>query len=209
MKHDPAFQQEFAEWLEAAREGSAEDLGKALEACRDYLLLVARRDLGTDLNAKAGASDLVQETFLGAQRNFGQFAGESPDELRAWLGVILKNNLANFRRRYREVGKRQVAREVSLPIDQGGGGDPLQSVAADATSPSGFVMRIEREQAMLSALNRLPERYRHVVLWHHHERLTFEEIGRRLQCSSEAARKLWPRALIRLREELGPVHDPR
>jgi RNA polymerase sigma-70 factor (ECF subfamily) len=209
MKHDPAFQQEFAEWLEAAREGSAEDLGKALEACRDYLLLVARRDLGTDLNAKAGASDLVQETFLGAQRNFGQFAGESPDELRAWLGVILKNNLANFRRHYREVGKRQVGREVALPPRQDEVGDPLHALPADVTSPSGFVIRIEREQAMFDALNRLPERYRRVVLWRHHERLGFEEIGRRLGCSTEAARKLWPRALVRLRQELGPVHDPR
>ncbi|MEO6809388.1 MAG: sigma-70 family RNA polymerase sigma factor [Isosphaeraceae bacterium] len=209
MKHDLAFHPDIDDWIAAAREGSAEDLGRALESFRDYLLLVAGRDLGTDLIAKAGASDLVQETFLGAQRNFGQFVGESPAELQAWLGVILKNNLANFRRHYREVGKRQVGREVALPPIQDGASDPLQALPADATSPSGFVIRIEREQAMLDALNRLPERYRRVVLWHHHERLSFEEIGHRLECSAEAARKLWPRALVRLRQELGPVHDPR
>lgn len=209
MRPDHDFHPDIAAWIAAAREGSAEDLGRALESYRDYLLLVARRDLGNDLVAKAGASDLIQETFLGAQRDFGQFAGESPAELQAWLGVILKNNLASFHRHYRKAGKRRVAREVSLPPTGDGAGDPLQSLPADATSPSGFVMRIEREQAMLDALDRLPERYRRVVLWHHNERLSFEEIGRRLECSAGAARKLWPRALVRLRQELGPVHDPR
>ena len=37
------------EWLRAARQGSREAMGKLLEACRAYLLLVANRELATDL----------------------------------------------------------------------------------------------------------------------------------------------------------------
>src|SRR5262249_45736682 len=39
------------------------------EAYRGYLLVLAQRELDPDLRAKGGASDLVQETFLEAQRD--------------------------------------------------------------------------------------------------------------------------------------------
>ena len=70
-------------------------------------------------------------------------------------------------------------------------------------------MRRERAAALMDALERIPEHYRRVVVWHQYDRLTFEEIGGRLGRSAESARKLWSRALIRLAKELGPAHDPR
>ena len=59
--------------LAAARAGSREALGQILQACRGYLLLLAERELAPDLRAKGGASDLVQETFLEAQKDFAHF----------------------------------------------------------------------------------------------------------------------------------------
>jgi RNA polymerase sigma factor (sigma-70 family) len=70
-------------------------------------------------------------------------------------------------------------------------------------------MRHERERALREAMMNLPENYRRAIQWHHEERLTFEEIAGRLGGSAEAARKVWGRALVRLREALGPGHDPR
>jgi RNA polymerase sigma-70 factor (ECF subfamily) len=99
--------QDAARWLAAARAGSKEALGEALEACRGYLLLVANRELDPDIQAKGGASDLVQETFLEAQRDFARFAGDSKEELLAWLRRMLVHNLLNFTRRYRATGKRR------------------------------------------------------------------------------------------------------
>src|SRR4051794_33646249 len=93
---DPAA--ELDALLPAARAGSADALGAALEACRLYLLAVADRELHTDLRAKGGASDIVQDTFLEAQRDFDHFHGASAADLRAWLRRLLLNNLANFAR---------------------------------------------------------------------------------------------------------------
>src|SRR5262249_46357722 len=94
--------------LAAARAGSRADLGQALELGRKYLLLVAERELDADVQAKGGASDLVQETFLEAQRDFAQFRGTTEAELLAWLRQMLLHNIANFTRRYRGTGKRAV-----------------------------------------------------------------------------------------------------
>src|SRR5262252_7421230 len=91
-----------ARWLGAARAGSTEALGQLLDGCRDYLCLVAERELDPDLRAKGGISDLVQETMLDAVRDFQQFGGTTEGELLAWLRCLLRNNLVSFTRLFRE-----------------------------------------------------------------------------------------------------------
>src|SRR5438309_350206 len=105
---------DIGQWLPAAQAGSKEALGQILEACRGYLLLIAQQELDQALQAKGGASDLVQQTFLEAQRDFLGFHGSTPEALLAWMRRLLLNNLANFRRDYRR-DKRRVSREVSFP----------------------------------------------------------------------------------------------
>jgi RNA polymerase sigma-70 factor (ECF subfamily) len=188
--------------LAAAQAGSVEALGQALEECRDYLLLIAGRELDPDLRAKGGASDLVQETFLEAQRDFARFQGDSPDELRAWLRRMLLNNVANFTRHYRATAKRQAGRELALEA-----GNPSQErgagLAADVPTPSVEAIANEQAQALQAAMAQLPEDYRQVLALRHQEQLSFEEIGTRLQRTANAARLLWLRAVDRLQQVLG------
>ena len=82
------------------------------------------------------------------------------------------------------------------------------SLVADQTSPGTRAVHHEEEAALRSALDRLPERMRQAVLWRHNEGCSFEEIGRRLACSSVAARKLWLKALQQLQVELKDGDDP-
>jgi RNA polymerase sigma-70 factor (ECF subfamily) len=168
--------------------------------------LIASRGLDADLIAKGGASDLVQDTLLGAYRDFDGFNGGSRAELLAWLRKILQNNLAVHRRRYRGTRKRQVSREIS--IGSLSGHDARHALPCDSVTPGGAAVRREQIAALMAALGRIPEDYRRVVVWYQYDRLTFEEIGERLGRSAEAVRKLWSRALYRLTEELGPAHDP-
>jgi RNA polymerase sigma-70 factor (ECF subfamily) len=194
--------------IEAARAGDDTMLGWVLESCRTYLLAVAERGLAPDLLAKGGPSDVVQETLLGAYRDFTKFRGATREELLAWLRTILRNHLAVLRRRYRDTLKRRVSAEVSLGVP-GSSGSACWLLASDAPTPSAHAVRQEQVAALLRALERLPEEYRRVVAWHHHDGLTFEAIGVRMGRSAEAARKLWSRALIRLAREMEPDHEPR
>jgi RNA polymerase sigma-70 factor (ECF subfamily) len=184
-------------WIEAARRGDREALGQALSSFRNYLLLMARDGLEPWLAAKGGASDLVQDTFIRAHRSFGGFRGRSEAEWRGWLRAILVRRLAHHRRRYGATAKRRQAMEV--PVSRQ---DEMSPVSREPT-PSRELVRLEREAALLAAVERLPEAYCEVVLWHHRDRLTFEEVGRRRGISAEAARKRWARALFRLKQELG------
>jgi RNA polymerase sigma-70 factor (ECF subfamily) len=189
-------------WLPAARAGSSEALGQALEVCRRYLLHIAQQQLDPDLRAKGGASDLVQWTFLEAQRDFAHFQGDSNTEWKAWLRRLLIDNLANFTRHYRGTAKRQVGREVAL--DAGSSGDsPGAGLYAATASPSAAAMAHERAAALQRALAKLPEDYRQVITLRQLEERSFEEIGPLMHRSPDAARKLWTRAIDCLRQELG------
>jgi RNA polymerase sigma-70 factor (ECF subfamily) len=97
--------------LQATRDGSRSKFGELLERTRRYLLLVANRSLDGELQQKQAASDLVQETFLEARRNFAQFRGESEAELFAWLCRILENKGRDATRRFRVASMRDVSRE--------------------------------------------------------------------------------------------------
>jgi RNA polymerase sigma-70 factor, ECF subfamily len=186
--------------LKDARAGSPEALGRALEAYRRYLLLLANKQLGQDLRAKGGASDLVQDTFLDAQRDFGQFRGRSAGEFRVWLRQILAHNVGVFTRRYRDTGRRAVAREVGIRGASTNGAQ-LFEPAGSSASPSAKVVRRESSDALWVALDRLPDDYRRAITLRYHDKLTFEEIGREMGRSPEAARKVWARAMDCLRDE--------
>src|SRR5687767_14806787 len=92
---------ECSRLLTEARAGSTAALGELLEHHRAYLLKVAREHITPKLYPKVDASDLVQETFLDAHRDFDRFHGEGEAELRAWLRRLVLNNAANFFRRFR------------------------------------------------------------------------------------------------------------
>ncbi len=105
----------FPRMLADARAGDVEVLGRLWMEFRNYLLLVANRNLDVDLRAKVSPSDLVQQTFLEAQRDFAQFHGNREEELLAWLDRILANNIANESRRYRGTDMRPWAARSLWP----------------------------------------------------------------------------------------------
>src|SRR5262249_36055546 len=140
------------------------------------------------------------ETFLDAQRDFAQFHENSEAELLAWLRRLLLNNLGHFVRRYRDTHSRSVAREVQPPADSSSNTTDA-GPAATMLSPSGQAIEQEQAQELQRALQRLPEDYRQVITLRYLEGLTFEEIGPRMNRSADAVRKLWSRAMDRLRQE--------
>lgn len=197
----PELPPDISRQLEAARTGSRDALGRVLDSYRAYLLLIADRELDKKLQAKGGASDLVQETFLEAQRDFEGFHGNSDGELRAWLRQLLLHNLANWARRYRDAAKRQLDREVGLPLG-GGSSTGAGDVKSPMPTPSGWAMAGEQDLELQHAIDRLPEDYRRVLEMRYRDELSFDTIAEQMQRSAGAARKLWLRAVERLREEL-------
>jgi RNA polymerase sigma-70 factor (ECF subfamily) len=90
--------------IDRARVGDTSVLGRLLDGYRNYLTLLARLTLQRRLQGKLDESDLVQDAFLEAYRDFGQFRGTTEKELTSWLRRILAHNLGNVVRLYRHPG---------------------------------------------------------------------------------------------------------
>ena len=188
----------FEYWIEAARLGSLNDLGRALEACRAYLMMIAESELGSSIRPKAGASDVVQESLLDGSHGFGGFRGQTGQEFLVWLRQILRYNLADLGRRHRIAECRAVGRETTLiahPVDP------------RPTAPVDRLAAKERIDRMHTLIDSLPPNVRAVIDWRHRDGLGWEEIGNRLGKSAEAARKVWFRAIELLRHDLGDEYD--
>lgn len=198
-EHDPE------QLLGQARAGDARALGKLLEMYRNYLRLLARMQLGRRLRGKADSSDLVQETFLKAHRDFPQFRGGSDQELAAWLRQILANTLANFVRDHVATAKRDVRleRQLAAELDESSRSLNLSLAAPPGSSPSERACRREQSVLLADALDRLPADYREVIIARHLEGLRFAAVAERMDRSEEAVKKLWARALRQLRRTLG------
>jgi RNA polymerase sigma-70 factor (ECF subfamily) len=191
--------------LRAARGGGEGALDRLLEGCRSYLLLVADEELDSGLRPKVGASDLVQESVVEARQDFARFRGRTPAALLAWLRGILHHNLADARRRYQEAARRQLRQEE--PLDAGSAAALRAKLVADTPSPPERAAAREQETALEAALARLPADYRRVLALRYDEGRSFAEVGAALVRSEGAAKKLWRRAVRRLRQQMRGGHD--
>ncbi len=188
--------------LESARGGDEAARGELLEHYRNYLRLVARSMISSTLRIKLESSDLVQETFLKAHRDFSQFAGGTERELVAWLRQILARSLANQVKHHRGLG-RDHRRQESLErlLDQSSGAIQ-DALAAHAPSPSEAASRREQAVLLADAVDRLPTDYREAFVLRTLEHVPFEEVATRMGRSTGAVRMLWARAVKRLNHML-------
>ncbi len=186
------------ELLGRARAGDVEAFGDLLAQYRNYARLLARTLIGTTLRLRLDPSDLVQETFLEAHRDFPRFEGSSEREVVAWLRRILVRNLADQARR-QKAGLRDYRRQESLEAVLERSGARMQHmIASTASSPSAAASQREQAVLLADALAALPADYREVIILRNLERLRFDEIAARMNRSPGAVRMLWTRALERL-----------
>ena len=190
-----------ARLLTGARAGDPAALGRLLDGYRQYLTLLARLQIDRTLRVKVGASDVVQETFLEAHRDFGGFRGASVGELTAWLRQILARNLANQVRRYRGTRGRDIRLERGLAdaLDQSSA-RLAATLAAPTGSPSQAAARGEAAVLLAEALARLPEDYREALVLRNLHELSFPEVAERMDRSVDSVKKLWARGLAQLRQ---------
>jgi RNA polymerase sigma-70 factor, ECF subfamily len=192
------------ELIARARRGDESAVGQLLEISRNYLKLLARLQIDRQLQGKADASDLVQDTFMEAVRDFPAFRGVSEAEWLAWLRRILASNLANLVRHYRGTRRRDVRLERTLAADVDHSSESLEMalVAKRQNAPWEEAARREQSVVLADLLERLPPDYREAIVLRQLEGYTFPEVAVRMGRTVDSVKKLWVRGLTKLRETL-------
>jgi RNA polymerase sigma-70 factor (ECF subfamily) len=189
--------------LAQARAGDSPALGRLLELYRAYLQVLARVQIGRRLQGKVDASDVVQEAFLGAYRDFRQFRGATEKEFLGWLRQVLASLLANLVRHYHGTQRRDIRLERQLTVELEQSSQALdRGLVSPQSSPSQQAVRREQAVLLADALRRLPDEWRELLVLRHLEGLTFPEVARRMGRTIDSVKKQWPRALANLRHLL-------
>jgi RNA polymerase sigma-70 factor (ECF subfamily) len=196
----PEESEELRQQILAAHAGSQPALAWLLEKCRPYLLLIANAEVEPRLRPKVAPSDLVQDSLVEAVRDFDQFRGNQSGDLMAWLRRILLHNLDDARRHYQRAAKRRLGSEQSL--DESGADVHRDELVAPDTPPVERAANLEQAAALDRALERLPQEYQQVLILRYREGRSFADVGAALGKSEDAAKKLWLRAVRRLRGEM-------
>lgn len=188
--------QDWPQLVEAARCGCDEALGEIITRLRGYLLLIANGQISGSLQAKFGASDIVQNSLLDAYAGIDEFNGTTEAEMRAWLKRIVLHNFIDEQRRYTQTQSRSLQREQPMETLA----NPLIAGLSDGGSK---VMRqTEDLQRLTQALQRLPARQQRVVEARRRFGYSYQQIADQLDITEAAARKLWSRAIKHLKEYL-------
>ena len=160
------------------------------------------------------AEEVVQETFL-ALWNRAETFDPAAGSLPAWLHTIARNRAID---RLRAAGRRPSL--VALSSAAGMDEDPTQalerlvlsgSVIAGAATPAGPEAAYEavgRSEAIQAVLAEIPEVERTVILLAYQSELSQAEIADRLGWPLGTVKTRTRRALLRLRESLGPEFRP-
>ncbi len=140
------------------------------------------------------AEDVVQEAFLKAYRQIGQF--EERSQFGSWLHRIAANCAYDLLR------SRQ--RRSEDPIAGADGDDPL-ALPAPAPSPERLAASREIDERVARALRRLSAQERAAFLLRHREGFSLREIGAVLGCDTDAVKQSVCRAVRKLRFALAPL----
>ena len=177
----------------------------ALDICavqhRSHFLATARRVLGDS----AAAQDAVQDAMLSAARNLHRFRGDS--QLSTWLGRIVINAALTRRRALRR--RPEESLDTLLERIRPGSvvgisrqGRRRASFASAGPSQERTLLRGEITSMLRSAVDRLPNDYRTVVIMRHYEDHRIAEIASRLQITQNAVKLRLLRAHRALRSQL-------
>jgi RNA polymerase sigma-70 factor (ECF subfamily) len=99
-------------------------------------------------------------------------------------------------RQFRLADKRNIQREV--PLRNAAEVDEL----IDLSTPSTKLAAHEETDRLQRSLARLPDDYRQIILLRNLERRKFEEIAALMDRTVGAVKKLWSRAIMKLKQEM-------
>ena len=170
---------------------------------QSYLALLARLQIEQKLQGKVDPSDLVQETFLQAQRKFAQFRGTTEGQIVAWLREILASRIAMLVRHYHtQKGDVRLERQLGEELDRSS--EVLgHALVATGSSPSQHAVRREQAVLLADALAKLTGEYREVIIRRHLQGKSFPQVAREMGRSVDSVKNMWARAIARLRRLIG------
>jgi len=143
------------------------------------------------------AKDLVQETFLNAYRGFKNFRGDA--QVSTWLYTIASRACMRMRRKRKGEPDRELSLDEFIPSSEG---EFRLQIPVDGLSPEEALENKELRLALDEAINKLPRKYKMVLVLRDMEGLSAKEVGTVMGLNERAVKSRLHRARLFVRREL-------
>lgn len=191
MSHSTDAQNTIVNRLRAA---GTEELSSLFEANRDNLrTLISQRIQGT-LAARFDASDIIQETFIRANKQLRSYLRSPQLHPVVWIRVLCKNLLSESIRKHMRNRRSPVYETHNV-------GDQLvaERLADSIHSVRETVVRRELVQRVYDLLSTFGQTDREIIEMRHTDMMSFPEIAKCLEMGVEAVKKRYYRGLDKFR----------
>lgn len=188
--------------LGRAKAGEDKALNLLLDRYLNRILRIVRMKLGAKLRNKMESMDIVQEVTIRIMKGFDRFEPESEGAFLNWISTLVQNEIRDLAD-YHGAAKRNQDQEVREKINDSISGSVLNAIPASSEYRPSFQLKLKEEVLELeAALDQLPEKQRDVIVMRQYEEMSFKEIGKVLDCSEDAARMQFSRAMGKLTDIL-------
>ncbi len=193
--------------LDGARRGEPGAVDRLLGQFRDPLRRVIDLRLDPAVARRVDASDIVQDVLIEANQRLTDYLKKPDMPFHLWLRHLAQDRIIDTHRRHRLAQRRSVDREQPIARPAWADESSVSLVAHlidTERTPTSEAIRHELERRLATAVNKLGDDDREVILMRHHEALSNQEVAKSLGLTEAAASMRYLRALRRLRTVLLP-----
>jgi len=187
------------ELIALAQDGDNSALDQLCKVYGDRVQRIVRFRMGSELRGKLESMDLVQDAFVAAVKDLGDFEYRDEGDFLRWMSKIAENRIRDNLKRL-HADKRDIRREVPIDHREPTAGDNCTRIHEPirTTTPSVIMSISEELNKLENAMNLLKPEYREVIVLNQIEGLSLKKIGDKLSKSPDAVRMLVARAMASL-----------
>ena len=182
-----------------AKDGDESALEQLCRVYSERVRWIVRLRMGGEIRSKLESMDLVQDVFISALRDLGNFTYKNEGDFLRWLSKIAENRLRDNLDKL-HANKRDIHKEVRFdshrPTTENSFVGTVEPI--DLTTPSAIMSKREDLTKLAKALDALKPEYRKVIVLTKIDGLSYKEIADKLGKSGDAVRMLVSRAIAAL-----------
>lgn len=194
-----------ADLLRDVKDGDSQAVERLLARHRDSLHRMIQLRLDQRIKRRVDVSDVVQDVLIEANRRLKDYLQNPAMAFHLWIRQIAKDRLIDAHRRHRVSAKRSIDREQPMMVAGGVDQSSLDIVGQlcdPGITPAAAATQRELARHVETAIARLGDTDRDIILMRHYEQLSNGEIAAALGLTEPAASMRYLRAIRRLRELL-------
>lgn len=142
---------------------------------------------------EAQAQDITQETFVKAWKSIKKF--DQSKSFKTWLFTIAKNTALDALKKKRTI-------PFSAFENEAGENMLTETLADPSPSALEILQNLDKTKSLAMTLEKLPSKYREILVLYYTQHLNFREIAERLNISLNTIKSQHRRALIVLKKKL-------